>query len=401
MASAACALTTVGNDLYVFGGAVRVHEPQFSNELWRLDTTASPVQWQLLTPSGATNREVHAPDGRWGHTLVSYHSTLILFGGSCPGKVFNDVWTADISQCAHTDRVRWIKFDSALSTVSSGAPTPRGGHSAVVIGKYMYLFGGNNLGASFQDLWRLDLDLVRRLSVVWELLPSSTGLLSRVPSSRIGHCAVPVGRFMLIYGGRDFHRRAFCTGVYLYDTESGLWSLVNSISGAVPPRTGHCALPTPSGVLFFGGLVTNDNCCADVVQLDLFGMGRIEGGGGREEEREKRLSREEGEGHTGTSSSDLVATVSSNTSSQGFSSGASDIERERNRESSGEFVHITDDDVAGSDMVVEPLPEDTPPSNPLASIFHSGLSIIRSIAALRLGGTAERREGYSHIDEKI
>jgi hypothetical protein len=145
------------------------------------------------------------PDARWGHTATAVGEVLVLFGGSCPGKAFNDVWAIDLTDDAEKSREkerqqqRGVGAQSARATAgafsqadgslspslsrqssaassvgadaggaplspSSGAafglpkyqslrwhrqrvdgagPQPRGGHSAAVIGNAVYIFGGN------------------------------------------------------------------------------------------------------------------------------------------------------------------------------------------------------------------------------------------------------------------
>jgi flavin-binding kelch repeat F-box protein 1 len=38
----------------------------------------------------------NTPPSRWGHTLLNYNGFLILFGGSEIGATYNDVWVLDV-----------------------------------------------------------------------------------------------------------------------------------------------------------------------------------------------------------------------------------------------------------------------------------------------------------------
>jgi hypothetical protein len=146
-----------------------------------------------------------APDARWGHTATAIGGVLVLFGGSCPGEAFNDVWSMDLAEPDGQDdepldlpdpqggplsrqsseassfgagagdssprsgdvgthdawvlsqpkhkSVRWHR-----QRVSGEPPAPRGGHSAAVVGQAVFIFGGNTTPPSvrtFNDLWRL------------------------------------------------------------------------------------------------------------------------------------------------------------------------------------------------------------------------------------------------------
>jgi hypothetical protein len=105
----------------------------------------------------------------------------------------------------------------------------------------MFVFGGNDMHTSYQDMWALDLDSV--ISTMPHISSSShhatasstscgddhTSLTvtatrhvwreivypeqSARPSNRIGHCAVPIGsRYFLMYGGRDYINSTMAEG---------------------------------------------------------------------------------------------------------------------------------------------------------------------------------------------
>ncbi|KAL0088258.1 hypothetical protein J3Q64DRAFT_1724770 [Phycomyces blakesleeanus] len=77
------------------------------------------------------------PPTRWGHSMImdSSNTNGIMFGGcNDNGEAMNDLWLYNVAN--HT----W----SPQKTTGT-PPTPRCRHSAVVVGKYMFvLFGGNN-----------------------------------------------------------------------------------------------------------------------------------------------------------------------------------------------------------------------------------------------------------------
>lgn len=262
----ACALCALSEDLFIFGGFHRDNFPAFSNDFWRLRNNSSHTtnaativtQWELLSPTPRTE----SPGGRWGHSMVSFNNAIYLFGGSCPGQVYNDLWMTEISLIDTSGHVTWKKLNPP-----GAIPNARGGHSAVVVGHFMYIFGGNDLNTSYSDVWCLDLLDGQAESFGWELIQESD---SSGPSPRIGHSTIAVGRHILIFGGRDFHKREFCTGVYLFDTDERSWEKL-SVQYMNDARTGHCAIPCPSGILYFGGLVSESQSSSQVMHLDLFG----------------------------------------------------------------------------------------------------------------------------------
>ena len=221
---------------------------------------------------------------------VSYKSFIILFGGSCPGDIFNDIWIIDCRDPKYT----WFKgaltplfSQAATSTATATAmttnlPHPRGGHSAVIVGTFMYIYGGNTIGTSFDDLWRIDLSCLDGCHVEHSMLGyydlqeplifpcEEVHATGDSPPAGIGHMAQVVGNNILLYGGRNFFTRQFNPNVYIFDILSQRWRmLVDSVAQGIANRTGHVAFPCNSGVVFFGG-ATPHELSKSVIHLNLF-----------------------------------------------------------------------------------------------------------------------------------
>ena len=266
---AACSISCIGNYFFLFGGT-NVNDNSFESDFWRYSITSG--EWVSLRSS----RGAPCPEGRWGHVTVTYGNHLFLFGGSCPRIVFNDIWCIDLSNHLNNnnnDEIPIVWEQVIITSNNEVKPKPRGGHSAVVIGNYLYLFGGNDFENTFDDLWRFDLQYRKNETIGWELLYEHTEAVQG-PSPRIGHSAVAVGKYMIIVGGRNFFSRIYATGIHIYDTILNEWLQVKyDESHRLLLRSGLCAIPCSSGVIYFGGLVNNENePCRDVVHLNLFGI---------------------------------------------------------------------------------------------------------------------------------
>ena len=154
-----------------------------------------------------------SPAARWGHTAVGFGGKMWLFGGTCPGAAFNDLWCYDLADSQWTEIKVRAGYDlgaGAVTTATTGAgavadvgPTPvswgtmgddddddhggsggggssssgggggggsdgavggaamfplgRGGHAAAIVNGRLYVHGGNTVEASFGDCWRVDL----------------------------------------------------------------------------------------------------------------------------------------------------------------------------------------------------------------------------------------------------
>ncbi len=91
------------------------------------------------------------------------------------------------------------------------------------------------------------------------------------PSPCIGHSSTAVGHCLLVFGGRDFHQNMFREGAFIFDTTSGTWTRCRDPPHRVALRTGHCAVPCPSGIMFVGGMVETGGTSNDFLLWDLFG----------------------------------------------------------------------------------------------------------------------------------
>ena len=93
----------------------------------------------------------------------------------------------------------------------------------------------------------------------------------------IGHTVTAVGTSLVVYGGRDYHAQVFRQGVYIYDVTRHIWSKLTLESwtgdagSQLSPRTGHCAIPCTTGIVFFGGLLPHLAVTSELLHLDLFG----------------------------------------------------------------------------------------------------------------------------------
>lgn len=131
--------------LLMFGGRC---QEAFLNDAWLFDTRAA--KWTQVSPHIVQPREgaPGAPEGRWAHSAVAYNSSeVVIFGGSAPGRCFNDVHSF------HARPREWRLHETA-----GPKPSARSGHSVCRAGVSMYVFGGNTTRDSFNDTWEYRMD---------------------------------------------------------------------------------------------------------------------------------------------------------------------------------------------------------------------------------------------------
>ena len=98
-------------------------------------------------------RQEHAPSTRRQHSAELYGTYIYIFGGY-RGSNLNDLHTLNISNPSA------LAWSGALSP-SGTPPTARYGHSAKIVGDYMYVFGG------FTTVYTNDLHSLNLTTTAW------------------------------------------------------------------------------------------------------------------------------------------------------------------------------------------------------------------------------------------
>ena len=169
--------------LYVYGG---IKNGQLINSsagnMWTFSMASRA--WWLITPHIVPSAHVHNCGTYSG-------STVVLFGGLYgKGTVSNELWVYNPN----------LRQWNRINFYSASWPDARAGCSLTSsIGSTMILFGGyTDGGRSKSDVWLLN--LATNGTEVWEnVTPNAKG--SSTPSPRFGHSTVIVGDELVVYGG--------------------------------------------------------------------------------------------------------------------------------------------------------------------------------------------------------
>lgn len=174
----------------------------------------------------------NAPSPRFNHSAVWTGTKWILWGGERGGP---DPLLGD---GAVYDPVG--KTWTPMST--TGAPSPRFGHTAVWTGQVMIVWGGYSTdglvgsGAAYNPNTN-----------TWSPLPTIGE-----PSPRIRHTAVFADGYMVVWGGTSATNQPLSSGGR-YHVQTHTWS-ATATSGAPSPRTQHAATWTGDRVVVWGGM---------------------------------------------------------------------------------------------------------------------------------------------------
>ena len=243
-------LSMIGSNLFIFGGLNSDGKPGPVDELWCLKTQGDAFEWSLISPAG------ECPLPRWKHSASVYGNQLVVFGGfhsstnrSNDTFLFDTVsltWSRPIdAQGEFTPRGNHMPTKNAWPFT----PSPRGAHSATVLGDVIYIFGGyggQGYGRrDFNDMFQLDLK-----DWTW----SKTQCRGKSPDPRSSHAACRVESSIFVHGGWNAVQQF--NDLHIFDTVTNTWTEAD-VSSNSPPCWNHgaCAVEAiPNWKLFvFGG----------------------------------------------------------------------------------------------------------------------------------------------------
>ena len=262
---AAYALDSVGG-IVQFGGVADASgdasEFRIKNDLWQLlgATSAAGMEWRPVEPVGAV------PRARWIARAVGdpSHDRVYVFGGAhgTTSPCANDTWVVEGASTVRGP-ARWRRV------TASHAPSPRADFTFAfdTASGALLVFGGHDcVRQRFGDLWALD---TRDAAAAWhEVRPDSS---SGAPGPRSSAASVwdPVGRRLLVFGGRD--DRAPIGGLWeLSLVPAPRWTPRVCDGDAPPPMTGGMAAydARRDRMIVVGGVTAEGHALSTVWLLD-------------------------------------------------------------------------------------------------------------------------------------
>ncbi|KAJ7336559.1 hypothetical protein OS493_011773 [Desmophyllum pertusum] len=180
--------------------------------------------------------------GRASHASVVLGDYMWVFGGFS----FNSEPLENLNRY-HIPSDSWEVVSPA--TNSSESPSGRYAHSIIVHNSSLYVFGGRKEQKATSELWSFD---TRTLH--WHLLPSQ----GDSPLSVAGHTATLVDSKMIILFGYG-PERGYTDKVQEYDLETGFWTVYDTPNDIILPTYGHSSVYVPAQGLIYihGGFTWN------------------------------------------------------------------------------------------------------------------------------------------------
>ncbi|KAG9063529.1 F-box only protein 42 [Linnemannia hyalina] len=207
-------LSLVGNASAAYNNLLML---DIYNWIWSIPTSPNPAV---------------APPLRLGAAIGSSAlNTMIIFGGSDQtGAAFNTVNTFNLT-------LEVWRLAVPVSAGSGGSvPSARKGHTAVCLNDTMIIYGGGPDGPVDDDVWVLDASGTQWM---WNRMPTNK---QQGPGPRTGHSALLNGTNMLVWGGYGTPLLGDAN-VYILDTNTWSWSSSKEVGPSIPQPIA----PTPNG----------------------------------------------------------------------------------------------------------------------------------------------------------
>lgn len=220
--------SVVGKKVFIFGGFDGNSQ---LNDVHMLAT--SDEGHYVWTQAYVTGR---APCGRYGHTASVVGGKIFIFGGNAGTNMrLNDLHVLD------TEEMEW---HSPL--VGGSPPCERSGHTASVIGNKIFVFGGYSYAGGE---WLNDMHVLNTGRMKWRKI----SFFGQVPSGRNYHTASVVGKKIYIFGG--FGNNVWLNDMHIFSTETFTWSEPQENGDGEPPseHSDHVAFVFGKNIFIFGG----------------------------------------------------------------------------------------------------------------------------------------------------
>ncbi|OQR84778.1 hypothetical protein ACHHYP_12827 [Achlya hypogyna] len=179
------------------------------------------------------------PSPRGGHTMLLAGQQLVLFGGHYFGGESGFVYLNEV-WVLDLETSAWCQVKC-----EGKPPAPRYNHTATLVGAKMFVFGGKgDKGKAYRDMHYLDLETWHWFVVNWT---------TDSPTERFGHADLAVGTKLVYFGGWDGQNKTY-KDLWVFDTETFAW-IQPKVAGTPPTaRYGHTmGLLDDGRIVLYGG----------------------------------------------------------------------------------------------------------------------------------------------------
>ncbi|CAH2036969.1 unnamed protein product [Thlaspi arvense] len=271
-----------GSFLYVFGGYGR--DNCQTNQVHVFDAVmifvAAKQIWTQPIISGTP------PPPRDSHSCTTVGDNLFVFGGTDGIKPLKDLYILDTCKLfffvyfkpslhpvsrSHSQFGLLFPFVVSAShtwrcqSVRGEGPEAREGHSATLVGKRLFVFGGCGKSSDVNDeIYYNDLYILNTETYVWKRAVT----FGNPPSARDSHTCSSWKNKIVVIGGEDGHDY-YLSDVHILDTDTFMWKELNTSGQLLTPRAGHVTVSLGRNLYVFGGFTDAQNLYDDLYVLDV------------------------------------------------------------------------------------------------------------------------------------
>ena len=194
----------------------------------------------LLSNTRKTYDGSEHPSKRWGHSVILYNNSMIIFGGRHLMRSLSNIYSLDF-----TNQI-WSKIEP------NGNPPPaRDSHSAILYNNTdMIIFGGNGSTNKLNDLWNFNLEEKK-----WNKINAE----GPTPSARDGHISALINnKYMVIYAGLD-EKDEVANDIFLFDIENKKWIECEKEGKISQNKDGQSCCTIGNIMYLFGGQGPGDD----------------------------------------------------------------------------------------------------------------------------------------------
>lgn len=223
--------TTVGDNLYVFGGTDGTNPLR---DLHILDTSSNT--W--ISPSVRGD----GPEPREGHSAALVGKRLFIFGGCGKSLGSNDEVYYNDLYILNTETFVWKR-----ATTTGSPPSARDSHTCSSWKSKIIVIGGED----GHDYYLSDVHILDADTLTWKELNTSGQMLP----PRAGHSTVSFGKNLFVFGGFTDAQNLY-DDLYMLDVDTGIWTKILTTGEGPSARfsvAGDCLDPLKDGVLVFVG----------------------------------------------------------------------------------------------------------------------------------------------------
>lgn len=256
-------ITTIGNDIYIFGGYDFV---LYYNDFYRISKNGNTYENTRITYEGESITE------RYNSQMISINGNLFIFGGN-NGRILNEFGTAGdsskpvpdsflykmstssvteegmsqhISQELTAEIVTTNKFNEFISK--------RHGHAMTAIGNNIYIFGGADQSGYLNDFYKIDTTLDPHNDNYITLMLSDG--FGNTISPRFAHTMINIGTDIYVFGGFGGGSIIY-NDLYKIDTTTNPPSVEiitsDGFGGTIEPVGLHAMTKVGPDIYIFGG----------------------------------------------------------------------------------------------------------------------------------------------------